>query len=511
MKNNKTAYHTLTRGAPLALLSSALLVLSFPGFDIEPLAWFALVPLFIALKDRGPMASFTLCALTGIAFFAGVFYWINLLDGFGWLERIMLGIYVGPVFGLFGLLFSLVSRRTKLPSIIIAPVLWVSVEYLRSHFFFLALPWALLGHSQYLNIPLIQVASITGAYGVSFLVLMSNAALSALALDRTKALRPAIAAFLIIAAVHGYGFLVISGAQGTDRVAVTVIQGNIPQNIKWDPKHRKQIFEKHVRLTREAAEGSPASLIVWPEAAVHTLTSDFYLLKSVTGLARDTGTHLLLGSSQRPKFGSFDFRRVHRFNSALLVSPKGRLLERYDKIRLLPFSEYLPYRGLLPWPSRFAAGADDLIPGDEYTVFEVDGARFGVLICWENIFPDLFRQFVKNGAGFMVNITNESRFGETAAPYQFVSMSVFRAAENRVSVARSANTGISGFIDPYGRIIGMVQANDKEIFVEGYLTREIPISQKKTFYTMYGDIFAYMNIFATIFMLALSFLKLRIK
>jgi apolipoprotein N-acyltransferase len=131
------------------------------------------------------------------------------------------------------------------------------------------------------------------------------------------------------------------------------------------------------------------------------------------------------------------------------------------------------------------------MPGTEHTIFSLDSYRFGVTICWEAIFPDFFRRFVRQGTDFMVNITNESLFGESEAPYQFLSMIVFRAVENHISIARSAYTGISGFIDPNGRIIGTVNTNNKVIFVEGFLSRPIPLSRQPTFYTNFGDVFAF--------------------
>jgi apolipoprotein N-acyltransferase len=176
-------------------------------------------------------------------------------------------------------------------------------------------------------------------------------------------------------------------------------------------------------------------------------------------------------------------------------------MAKHHKIRLLPFAEHLPYRDVFPWPARLVAKAGPYIPGEEYTLLPLQGRRFGVLICWESIFPDLVRRFVKGGADFMVNIANEAWFGKTAAPYQFVAMNVFRAVENRITIVRSANTGISCFIDPYGRILGRVTNHGTDIFVEGYHTQEIPLLHQHTFYTHYGDIFVYLNIVTAISML----------
>jgi apolipoprotein N-acyltransferase len=180
-------------------------------------------------------------------------------------------------------------------------------------------------------------------------------------------------------------------------------------------------------------------------------------------------------------------------------------------MRLLPFGEYLPYRDVLPWPSRLTSLSDraNFLPGTDYTIFDLGEARFGVLICWESLFPEQVRQFVHRGAEFIVNITNEAWFGETAAPYQFWMMNVFRAIENRVSVVRAANTGVSGFIDPYGRMLGKVEEQEKDSFVAGYLTKTVPFPQTSTFYTRYGDVWAYGNLAVTVLFLLVAIVGIK--
>jgi apolipoprotein N-acyltransferase len=175
---------------------------------------------------------------------------------------------------------------------------------------------------------------------------------------------------------------------------------------------------------------------------------------------------------------------------------------------LLPFGEYLPFKKL-PWPSRIASAwnAGEFEPGSDYTLLSLADVKIAVTICWENIFPNLVREFVKNGADLIVNITNEAWFGDTAAPYQFMAMSVFRAVENRVAIARAANTGISGFIDPVGRILGTVINNNKEILVEGYLVKDLPLSPPGTFYTKHGDLFAWLCLGVLLVMLSWSFAR----
>jgi len=281
--------------------------------------------------------------------------------------------------------------------------------------------------------------------------------------------------------------------------------------MKANPKkHAKFIVQKYADLTKQAAQDQP-TLIVWPEAATPgLLLKNLRLLDKTMTLIREVNAHFIVGSSENPKFikGS-SLKPENIGNTALFFSPKGKFLGQYLKIHLVPFGEYIPFEGTVPWPHFIVPEEKKTyeIPGKEFTLFRLEGAKFGVLICWEIVFPELFRQFVKNGADFMLNITNEGWFGETAAPYQLAAVSVFRAVENRISLARAANTGVSCFIDPYGRTTGRVQNGNKDIFVEGYLTQEIRLTQEKTLYTQYGDIFVYVCLILTAVIIALSLFR----
>jgi len=281
------------------------------------------------------------------------------------------------------------------------------------------------------------------------------------------------------------------------------MQGNIPQHVRWERDYLRANLERHIRLTRDAVTANKnTSLIIWPETSVQgSLTQDLALLTTLSGLAREINAYLLVGSAVHPKFGSREFRQGHWFNSAFLFSSSGRPSGKYDKILLLPFAEYLPHAETVPWPAELVSRASHYIPGKDYKIFNIDGVRFGVAICWESIFPDHFRRFVLAGAQIMLNITNEAWFGETAAPYQFLAMNVFRAVENRVSIVRSANTGVSGFIGPFGNILGTVKDGDENLFVAGYLTMDVPIARQRTFYTRYGDVFAYLNLGASVLLM----------
>lgn len=436
---------------------------------------------------------------------AGLFYWINVVQAFELIHLLLLGIYLGSYFGIFGVALNFISAKTRISPNWVAPCLWVSIEYLRSQVGFLSLPWGFLGYSQYLNSPLIQIASLTGVYGVSFLIVMFNAALSEIVVGyadkkqgtpidkKIRILIPVLTTLGLVLASFLYGAYALTNPSDPGSVRLAVIQGNIAQDLRWQPQLRERHLEKHMRLTRQAATDRQVALIVWPETAVQgPLALHRSLLEPLTTLTRSTGKFVLVGSAERPKFHGGDSVPSNVFNSAFLFSPKGRIVGRYNKIRLLPFGEYLPYKQL-PWPASIAApwSAGEFQPGTDHTLLQLENLRFAATICWENIFPDLFRRFVQQGANFTVNITNEAWFGETAAPYQFLAMSVLRAVENRISIARAANTGVSGFIDPFGRILGTVTAGGKDIFVEGFLAMDVPLSQTRTFYTKHGDLFAF--------------------
>jgi apolipoprotein N-acyltransferase len=509
-----------------SILSGVLLVLAFPMYDLWWTAWIGLVPLFIAISGRRPKQGFFLSIVCSFVFFPGVFDWILMVPGYKIHHHFLLGIYLGLYLGFFGLIFSYISRRLSITAALwSAPFIWVSLEYIRSNFFFLALPWALLGHSQYKNLSIIQIASLTGAYGISFLVVLANSAITAVILmltcrsERCKAsilnppsIKGAISMGVVVAVLTGsallYGKMTLNKPASEERIKVSVLQGNIEADKKWDPKYANAIMQTYIDLSNKASEDKPA-LIIWPEAATPGFVlKRIDLLSQTMSLIRQTKTYYLIGSAEYSKFTKTPKNLKKSGNTALFFSPTAKVLGQYLKIRLVPFREHIPYREIIPWPS-FIIPKDKKTfenPGKEYTIFELDGIKFGVSICWESLFPELSREFVKKDAAFIINITSETSFGETAFPYQFLVTNLFRAVENRRAIARAANTGISCFIDPYGRVTGKVLDNNKDIFVKGYLTQEIPLSHKKTFYTLYGDILAYISLIVTVFMIVLSFI-----
>jgi apolipoprotein N-acyltransferase len=484
----------VTSGA-LACLSGLLLVASFPKFDVNWLVWIALVPLIVAIEHGGAGRAFVLANVTGVVFFVGVFEWIWQVPAYNVLDEALLGLYLAQYFACWALALRWLHGRIGVPSMLLGPALWVVFEYLRSHAGFLSLPWMYLAHSQYRYPLLIQITSITGVYGVSFLIVLVNVAVADAIRHREwttwRAIPrsiPAAVAVVVIVVVHGLA--VLSAAPSGETLTVAAIQGNVPQNVKWDAAHRENTLQRYAELTREAARHQPA-LIVWPETAVPgDVEHDPRLLKPVRELAREVGIPLLVGTSEHAKFTKREYGS-RTYNSMVLLDPDGRIAGAYRKIRLVPFGEYVPLQGYFTWPAAIASSMGDSVPGDAPTIFRIGDVGLAATICWENIFADLVRQFVRQGARIIVNATNEAWFEDSGAPRQFLAISVFRAAEHRVSVLRVANTGISAVIDPFGRIVQRLRSPDgRDVFVAGVLTASLPVSRATTFYTTHGDVFA---------------------
>ncbi len=492
----------------LAFSSAVLLILSFPKFNLGFLAWIGLVPLLLAIRNLSPLPTVALCYLTGVSFFRVIFDWINFVNGVSVFHLFIIGAYLGFYFGIFGLLLNLLSRKTTLPLLITAPFLWVSAEYLRANAGFLRLPWALLGHTQYQNLPFLQMVSFTGAYGISFVVMVANSAIADIfihCMETRKKGTPekrkvtwlsnplyrGVLVLLIISTIWFAGWMSIPREHLGKSLSISVVQGNIAQKIKWKREYREQIISKYENLTEEAARSNP-KLIVWPEASTPGfILNDTTLYQRMVSMVRRTNTYLLAGSAEYPKFGKKPIK-LKSGNTALLFSPEGKILGQYLKIYLIPFGEYIPYEGIILWPEFIVPkGTNSNVAGNEFTLFQLDGTRFGTLICSEIIYPHLARTMVKQGANFMVNISNEAWFGRSPFPYQFLCQCIFRSVENRVNFVRATNTGISSFIDPYGRITAKLSNGGQELFVEGSLTRDVILSPAGTFYTRHGDVFAY--------------------
>jgi apolipoprotein N-acyltransferase len=493
-----------------SLLSGALLILSFPPYNLGWLGWVALVPILLSISGRNLWQSFFLGYFCGLIYFGLVFRWVFDIPGYTFLHHSILIAYLSLYFGLFGLLLSLFFKCSGATiEFFAAPFIWVSLEYLRTNMGFMGCPYVWLGYTQYNHPMIIQIAAIAGAHGISFLLVMVNSGLAALGLKvlyRSKTLQPvknnlisskglillcSTAAFLFILTIC-YGIAVISKPIIGKEIKVSVVQGNIEQSKKWDPIQAAFIMETYVGLTRKAQKDQP-DLIVWPETATPGFVlNNNALLQRTTQLIRESNAYLLIGSSEYPKLQKGTIKIGLFGNTALFFSPDGKIIGQYLKIRLLPFGEYLPYAETVPWSWVNVPKVNPTLPGREFTIFQSATFRFAAPICWENLFPEIPRIFVKRGAQFLANITNEAWFDRGFGPRHYVISSIFRAVENRVYVVRCTNTGISCFIDPNGRITGIVVKDGKDTLVEGYLTRPVYLGDERSFYTRYGDLFAYL-------------------
>jgi apolipoprotein N-acyltransferase len=505
-----------SRQIVLACASGVLLPLCFPKFEFGLLAWVALIPLHLALDQCSRRRAFRLGWLAGAIGFTGIMAWVvTAMTTYGkvplpvsYAVLLLLTAYLGLYVGLYSL--AVVWLRETIPryGLFFAPCFWVAFELLRTYVLS-GLPWCLLGYSQYRELDLIQIADHTGVYGVSFLLVLVNAALAELILWLMPFLRrfhpvklpwellTTAAALMVLSWLYSSAVLTEEGPRRSkSSITVGVVQPNIDQAVKWDAQYRDDTMQRFDRLT--ARLGTGTDLVIWPEAATPFILEREreYRLQVIAWAARAKAP-ILLGS---PALRFYPDRRPYLLNSAYLLGPDGALLGRYDKHHLVPFGEYIPLKSsLLFFLDKLVEGIGDFEAGPGATILSFtpkslgggnpSGARpvkFGVVICYEVIFPDLVRRFAVNGAEFLVTITNDGWFGPSSAPAQHFSMVVFRSVENHLAFARSANTGISGFIDPFGRILDATP-----LFTEHALQTSIPIGHSRTFYSYYGDVFAY--------------------
>ena len=498
-------------GLAAIMLSGALSFAAFPAYDFAELAWISLVPFIITALFVRPLYAFILGFIWGVVFYTGIFFWMFDLPDYRVLHHAVLGIYLCPLTGAFGCLVSLIARRKGIPfALLAAPLIWVSFEFIRSNLSFLSLPWAILAHSQYRFPLLIQSASILGTYGISFAIVLVNSGVAAICLlllfrkgqegTRRGMGKVIYTALSVVTIILVFGFVYLDQPNEGPPLKISVVQANIAQDKKWDPQFASTIMSTYHRLTREAAASDP-DLIVWPETATpKAINYDPALMKQVAEIAAGVDTTLLLGSSNLHKFKPAEPESAKYKNSAFLIDPKrkGQPEKPYDKIRLLPFGEYLPHGDKIPWTLLGIPAAPNFLPGEEIRLFRLKKIPFGVPICWENIFDADARRFVDKGAEFLVNITNEAWFGHSAAPYQFLSMNIFRAVENNRYVVRCANTGVSCLIDSRGRILNRVRDQDNnDVNVEGVLTGVVFPSSSKTVFNRYGNWFAWLCVSGT--------------
>lgn len=501
----------------LPLLSGLLLFLSFPKIDFYLFAFAGLVPLLYFLYGKDLKTAFKGGFVFGLVYFFGTTYWIyHSINKYGSIPFVpslllvlLLCLYLSLYTGLFSVLYSAYIRKSNLPVLIVAPVLWTSLEFLRSYALS-GFPWSSLGYSQYKFLPFIQIADITGIYGISFLIVALNGAIADVLLFKQRRLErplysliPTISGFVLLAFVllttFIYGFYRIYQERNGHMIKIAIIQGNIEQDKKWEPAYQQAVLSTYKDLSLIAAKESP-DMIVWPETALPFLfKNDKNMTDNLIAFQQQLGSYLLFGSvmthakslEQKLKSSSQELATEYT-NSAILLNRTGNISYVYDKIHLVPFGEYVPLRHLLFFVDKLVYGIGDYIPGDSYIKAVTPFGSFGTLICYEIIFPGLARKFFTKDGDFIVTITNDAWFGNTFGPHQHFSMAVLRAIENRKPVVRAANSGISGFIDSSGRIV-----QKTPLFERTFSIMDIKTDNTLSVYTKYGDIFSYFCIVFT--------------
>ena len=444
----------LWKGGLKALLSGILLVLAFPQASLWPLVFGALVPLFGELPGRNLRGVFALSLLSFTTFFGGLLYWIpEVMTHFGGLSwplalsiHLLLGFYLGlyPALAVTGAAALKAFERPGVGRGFLLGTFWVLTEHLRARLF-TGFPWEPLSGALARVPLLLQPAALVGAIGLSFLPLYVNYALfCALFLQKR---RPLVVALLLLATALLYGLEALSSKAGPFPARVALVQGNIPQEVKWRPGEEERSLSRYLELSRQALSCAPEFLI-WPETALPFPFPYGRLTGKLLEGIKELGRPVLVGVPRALQTPRGWIMR----NSLVALSPDGRVLGVYDKEHLVPFGEYVPLGDRFSWLRRLAVASGGYTPGKGTGIVRVAGVKVGVLICFENAFPGLAQARVRAGADLLLVITNDAWFGDSAALRQHLDQSVLRAVETRRWVIQVANTGLSGVIDPYGRI-----------------------------------------------------------
>lgn len=514
----------------LALTSVLLYSAAYPPVELSGLAWAALAPWLMVVFICPPGRQVIISAIAGMAFFFLNVWWIAPVTIPGY---ITMSIYLGLYWALAGWVIHRLVRVNHWPAFVAVPVVWAGLEYLRA-WMVTGFPWFFLGHSQVRNLAIIQVADLVGAYGVTFLVAMVNGFFAELIYQvysggwRTR--RGVVAIAVVLPLLSG-AFIYGVWRLGQDTVyagpRLAVVQEDFPLTVNGESPSLGKSLSAHLKISREAAGQGPA-MIVWPETSIGISLNPEYRthptededLRDVQGLsqqvydvlsehAREAQAHLIVGAISKEFNTPGTYPEVNKYNSALVFAPDGELADRYDKIHLVLFGEFVPFRYSVPPLYRFLnenmtpygqGGYEySLTHGQEVKRFELtaggESYRYGVAICYEDAMAYLIRRFVspendRKQIDFLINISNDGWFNHSAELPQHLQICAFRAVENRVGIARSVNTGISGFIDPTGRIDEVVGNGAYGRGTRGSVVRAIKLDKRVSFYSRYGDWFA---------------------
>lgn len=495
----------------LALLSGLLLVLSFPKFGHPLFAWIALAPLIVAMARTSDSPgsirrAFLLGLATGAVYFGGTLYWlVETMTTFGGLSTPLAVVAAGALvayLSLFPAAFAAISvqlRRAlgQRAAILLAPAVWVSTELGRQYVWD-GFPWELLGYSQVTWLPVAQLASITGVYGLSALLAFASAA-AALALvgrGRERWIPLALAGGLV-AVIAVWGQLRLSNGDLANRgtpIRVAVLQGNIAQEDKWNPALAEAITDRYITMTRQAL-AREAKFVLWPESSTpFYFQHDLVRGAAIRQLARESEATLLIGSDQVEPVRAADQQKpsARYYNAAFLVKPDGSIGAVYRKMHLVPFGEYVPLKRLLFFVGTIVEAVSDFTPGEAAVLLPIGSHVASTAICYEVIYGSLMRGFVIEGSELLTTITNDAWYGRSSAAYQHWEQAVMRSIENGRYLARAANTGISGFVDPYGRVMAK-----SDLFEQALLVGDLRFLTHRTVYSRLGDVVAWLSLALT--------------
>jgi apolipoprotein N-acyltransferase len=452
---------------------------------------------------------FALGLIAGSVYFGGTLYWVvETMTTFGGmstalatLAAVLLVAYLSLFPAAFAVILSILSRSLGSAAVLLAPAIWVTSEVGREHVWD-GFPWALLGYSQVTVLPIAQLASLVGVYGLSALLAATSAAAAYIALERgRRAWLVGGITIALVAACGLWGAMRLRASPLTsagETVRAAVVQGNIPQTEKWDPAFADAITSRYLTMTRQALTAG-ATFVIWPESATpFYFEQDVFRGGLIRRLARQYGATLLIGSDQvepvtpvppgrRPEYRSY--------NAAFLIKPDGSVGGVYRKMHLVPFGEYVPAQRILFFVSSLVQVVADFAPytpGTDPALLPVGGHYASTAICYEVIYGSLMRSFILEGSELLTTITNDAWYGRSSAPYQHWEQASMRAIEDGRYLARAANTGISGFVDPYGRVL-----QQSVLFQTAILMQDVRFLTARTLYSRIGDLLAWLSVALT--------------
>jgi apolipoprotein N-acyltransferase len=497
----------------LSLGAGAALALAFPDYNLPPFAWVSLAGLILASLGAGLAEAAGCGLLYGVAFYTLSLPWIyTVMREYGPLPVWQAGgamsllVLAASLFcAVFAVLLAWISRGSERLALLAAPCLWVALEFWRTHLPDIGFPWNLLGYTASPSIVLVQITSVTGIYGLSLLVAAYNVLVAWCVHSPRKAgppaMRPAVvllAATLALMVAVLFGGRFVPAAQPMH--VAHLVQTNLPQSVSyppdWDAIHAGDMAELQ-SMTIAAGQRQPG-LVVWPEVPAPFSLQEKAFAERAVQIARGSQSGFLLGVVDWKPLPDHHFAP---YNSAVLLDSAGRELFVYDKMHLVPFSEYVPWRRWLSFAQDVTAMIGDFSKGSRYAVGEISGGQFSVFICYEAIFPNQVRRFVQDGAGLLINISNDGWFGRSSARGQHLAMARVRAVENRRWLLRDTNTGLTAAVDPYGRIAARLAPD-----VRGALDAPYGFRSDTTPYTRWGDWVAWLSvIFSAALLLAAAF------